>query len=265
MMVASPARPGNGDAIMAGETILVVDDDASLRDLICGYLADNGYQVHAAAGVEAMRGLLGQGDPDRAIFPDPVIMPDRIIMPDLIIMDVMMPDEDGLAGMRWLQGRTTAACIMLSTMAADVDRIVGLELGADDYIAKPCNPRELLARVRAVLRRRQVSTTAQVAPPEPAGWTFDTRSWQLIAPDGSCPELSKNDLRLLLALVDADGRVLSRDQLIAQLDPDMDNFDRAIDVQVSRLRKRLALHGGEGLVRTVRGFGYGLGLAMKRI
>lgn len=259
MMVASPARPGNGGAIMAGETILVVDDDASLRDLISGYLADNGYQVHAAAGVEAMRGLLGQGNPDR------VVISDQVIMPDLIIMDVMMPDEDGLAGMRWLQGRTTAACIMLSTMAADVDRIVGLELGADDYIAKPCNPRELLARVRAVLRRRLVGTIAQAAPPEPAGWTFDTLSWRLIAPDGSCPELSMNDLRLLLALVDADGRVLSRDQLIAQLDPDMDNFDRAIDVQVSRLRKRLTQHGGEGLVRTVRGFGYGLGLAVKRI
>lgn len=247
MKVASAAGPGNGGAIMAGETILVIDDDASLRDLICGYLADNGFAVHAVAGVAAMREMLDE------------------IRPDLIIMDVMMPDEDGLAGMRWLQGRTTAACIMLSTMAADVDRIVGLELGADDYIAKPCNPRELLARIRAVLRRKPVAAAAEVAVAEPSGWVFDTGSWRLMAPNGSCPELSMNDLRLLLALVDADGRVLSRDRLIGLLDPDMENFDRAIDVQVSRLRKRLAAHGGEGLVRTVRGFGYGLGLPVTRL
>lgn len=232
---------------MAGETIFVVDDDSGLRDLICGYLRDNGFVVHGAAGVAAMRELLEQ------------------VEPDVIIMDVMMPDEDGLAGMRWLQGRTTAACIMLSTLAGDVDRIVGLELGADDYIAKPCNPRELLARIRAVLRRRPVATDAAAVASDGEQWVLDTGSWRLIAPDGSVPELSTNDLRLLLALADADGRVLSRDQLAMSLDPDADSFDRAIDVQVSRLRKRLAAHGGEALVRTARGFGYGLGLPLRRL
>jgi two-component system OmpR family response regulator len=231
---------------MAGETIIVVDDDPGLRGLICDYLAAQGFGVHPADGVAALRSLLTQ------------------VTPDVIIMDVMMPQEDGLDGMRWLRARSDAACIMLSTLATDVDRIVGLELGADDYIAKPCNPRELLARVRAVLRRRSAGAAAVSEMPEP-GWVFDSRHWRLLAPDGHQPDLSSHDLRLIEALVAAQGRVLSRDQLMQVLDPDAESFDRSIDVQVSRLRRRLSDCGGEGLIRTVRGFGYGLGLPVRKI
>ena len=231
---------------MAGETIIVVDDDAGLRGLICGYLAAQGFAVHPADSVAALRVLMQR------------------VTPDVIIMDVMMPQEDGLDGMRWLRARSDAACIMLSTLAADVDRIVGLELGADDYIAKPCNPRELLARVRAVLRRRSASAAAVSETPEP-GWVFDSRHWRLLAPNGHQPDLSTHDLRLIEALVAAQGRVLSRDQLMQVLDPDAESFDRSIDVQVSRLRRRLSDCGGEGLIRTVRGFGYGLGLPVRKI
>lgn len=246
MAVASPVTPGNGASAMAGETIIVVDDDAGLRGLICDYLAAQRFAVHPADSVAALRLLMQR------------------VTPDVIIMDVMMPQEDGLDGMRWLRARSDAACIMLSTLAADVDRIVGLELGADDYVAKPCNPRELLARVRAVLRRRPGGEPAGADPGEP-GWVFDTRHWRLTSPDGRQPELSTHDLRLIEALVAAQGRVLSRDQLMQVLDPDAESFDRSIDVQVSRLRRRLADCGGQGLIRTVRGFGYGLGLPVRRV
>lgn len=246
MAVASSAAPGNGAKAMAGETIIVVDDDLGLRSLICEYLAAQGFEVHPCESVAALRRLM------------------ETVRPDVIIMDVMMPQEDGLEGMRWLRQRSDAACIMLSTLAADVDRIVGLELGADDYIAKPCNPRELLARVRAVLRRRSSASIAAAEDSTP-GWTFDTRHWRLMAPDGRQPELSTHDLRLLDALVEAQGRVLSRDQLMQALDPDAESFDRSIDVQVSRLRRKLADCGGQALIRTVRGFGYGLGLPVRRI
>jgi len=246
MAVASSAAPGNGAGAMAGETIIVVDDDLGLRSLICEYLAAQGFEVHPSESVAALRRLM------------------ETVRPDVIIMDVMMPQEDGLEGMRWLRQRSDAACIMLSTLAADVDRIVGLELGADDYIAKPCNPRELLARVRAVLRRR-LSGAIAAAEDNAPGWTFDTRHWRLMAPDGRQPELSTHDLRLLDALVEAQGRVLSRDQLMQALDPDAESFDRSIDVQVSRLRRKLADCGGQALIRTVRGFGYGLGLPVRRI
>ncbi|WP_208625177.1 response regulator transcription factor [Blastomonas natatoria] len=246
LAVASSATPGDGARAMAGETIIVVDDDTGLRGLICEYLAAQGYAVHPAESVAALRSLM-----------------DRV-RPEVIIMDVMMPQEDGLDGMRWLRSRSDAACIMLSTLAADIDRIVGLELGADDYIAKPCNPRELLARVRAVMRRRPLVRTGAAEGGEP-GWVFDTRHWRLIAPDGQQPELSTHDIRLLQALVEAEGRVLSRDRLMEVLDPDAESFDRSIDVQVSRLRRRLADHGGQALIRTVRGFGYGLGLPVRRV
>lgn len=231
---------------MAGESIIVVDDDPGLRSLICDYLAAQGFAVHPAGSVAALRTLM------------------EAMEPDAIIMDVMMPQEDGLDGMRWLRSRSSAACIMLSTLAADVDRIVGLELGADDYVAKPCNPRELLARLRAVLRRRQPVAPA-AAPDHEPGWIFDSQHWRLLTPGGDQPDLTTHDLRLLQALVDAEGRVLSREQLMMVLDPDAESFDRSIDVQISRLRRKLAVFGGEALIRTVRGLGYGLGLPVRRI
>lgn len=246
MTVASSAAPRDGATAMAGESIIIVDDDPGLRSLMCDYLAAQGFTVHPADSVAALRTLMDGMEPDA------------------IIMDVMMPHEDGLEGMRWLRGRSNAACIMLSTLAADIDRIVGLELGADDYVAKPCNPRELLARLRAVLRRRHPGASAGAQTGEYV-WTFDSRHWRLLTPLGEQPDLTTHDLRLLQALVEAGGRVLSRDQLMTVLDPDAESFDRSIDVQISRLRRKLAVFGGESLIRTVRGLGYGLGLPVRRI
>jgi len=246
MTVASSAAPRDGATAMAGESIIIVDDDPGLRSLMCDYLAAQGFTVHPADSVAALRTLMDGMEPDA------------------IIMDVMMPHEDGLEGMRWLRGRSNAACIMLSTLAADIDRIVGLELGADDYVAKPCNPRELLARLRAVLRRRHPGASAGAQTGESV-WTFDSRHWRLLTPLGEQPDLTTHDLRLLQALVEAGGRVLSRDQLMTVLDPDAESFDRSIDVQISRLRRKLAVFGGESLIRTMRGLGYGLGLPVRRI
>ncbi len=226
---------------MASERIIVVDDDTDLRGLVADYLRQSGFAVREAGDGAMLRALL---DEETA---------------DLVLLDIMMPGEDGLAVLRSLTTRPDVAVIMLSTLANDVDRIVGLELGADDYLAKPCNPRELLARVRAVLRRRQPRTgEAQPGDGTPA-WCIDTKGWRLSSPAGEDVPLSTGEMRVLIALAEAKGRVLTRDQLLDRCAIGEDSVDRAIDVHVSRLRKKLEPHGGDALVRTVRGEGYSLG------
>lgn len=223
--------------------LLIVDDDPGIRELTAGFLAAHGYLVDVADGGAAMRRAL-----ERQSY-------------DLVVLDVMMPGEDGLTILRSLDRATAPAVIIVSVISEEIDRIVGLELGADDYVAKPASPRELLARIRSVLRRKEAG-----APPVRsnertylrfAGWRLDPLARQLADPDDVVINLSDGEFRLLLALVEHPRRVLTRDQLLdLSRGANVDFFDRAIDVQISRLRRKLAREGDDELIRTVRNEGY---------
>ena len=219
--------------------ILVVDDDPGIREVLCDYLGQHGYEARGAASAAEM---------DRALEASAV---------DLIVLDLMMPGEDGLSIVRRL-GRAGPPIVMLSAMGEDTDRIVGLELGADDYLAKPCNPRELLARVRAVLRRPREEAASEGAPSLIfAGWRLDLVRRELTRPDGGQIGLSGGEFSLLRALAERAGRILTRDQLLeAAKGADTDVYDRAMDVQISRLRKKLDDGSGLEMIQTVRGEGY---------
>ena len=235
----------------AGARILMVDDDAGIRDVVSDFLGRHGYRVETAADGQEM---------ERALERGPV---------DLIVLDVMLPGEDGLAICRRLTSSDSCPpIIMLSAMGEDTDRIVGLELGADDYLAKPCNPRELLARVRAVLRRAEQRSTSSAlgAGCEFAGWRLDLVRRELRSPPGVVVNLSSGEFSLLRAFVERPQRVLTRDQLLEfARGPDSDAFDRAIDVQISRLRRKLDDGGGNhDLIRTVRNEGYMFTVKVKR-
>jgi two-component system OmpR family response regulator len=239
------------DMAGAGARILMVDDDPGIRDVVSDFLGRHGYKVETAADATEM---------DRALERGPV---------DLIVLDVMMPGEDGLAVCRRLTTSDAGPpIIMLSAMGEDTDRIVGLELGADDYLAKPCNPRELLARVRAVLRRSEQRTTSGAlgAGCEFAGWRLDLVRRELRSPAGVVVNLSSGEFSLLRAFVERPQRVLTRDQLLEfARGPDSDAFDRAIDVQISRLRRKLDDGGGShDLIRTIRNEGYMFTAKVKR-
>lgn len=223
--------------------ILVVDDDPELRDLTVGFLARHGYRVASAENVAQMHEAI------------------EVQRPDLIILDVMMPGEDGLTAARRLAAdRGGPAVIMLSALGSDTDRIIGLEVGADDYLAKPCNPRELIARVRAVLRRRTTAapaTAPEHRPYEFAGWRLDAVRRDLRDPDGVFIDLSNGEFALLRAFVEHPNRVLSRDQLLDYArSRDAEVYDRAIDTQISRLRRKLHGRSTGELIRTVRNEGY---------
>ena len=232
--------------------ILVVDDDREIRDLLARFLAKHGLRVTTAKdGAEMERALA-----DWSI--------------DLVVLDLMMPGEDGLSLTRRLRAQGTAVpIVMLTAMGEDTDRIVGLEMGADDYVPKPFNPRELLARIKAVLRR--VQPAAPGAAPSPAAaaegggqrfrfhdWILDVATRDLLSPDDVVTTLSAGEFDLLLAFVEHPRRVLSRDQLLdfargRQAIP----FDRSIDIQVSRLRRKLGDDAKDPqLIKTVRGGGY---------
>ena len=231
--------------------ILIVDDDEGIRSLISEFLAKHGYETAVAADPVVMRELLGR---------------ERF---DLIVLDVMMPREDGLTALRQL-GPEAPPVIMLSAVGTDVDRIVGLEMGADDYLAKPCNPRELLARIRTVLRRNGASAKVAgedlQAPGEAdsgeglqfAGWRMDLGLRLLFDPSNRLITLSDGEFRLLRAFAEHPRRVLTRDQLLDwSRGEDSEHYDRAIDVQLSRLRRKLAEgEGGQDIIRTVRNEGY---------
>ena len=221
--------------------ILLVDDDAGIRRVIRDYLEEHGYAVETAADAKELDLLLARGKPD------------------LVVLDVMMPGEDGLAVCRRLSRETGPAIIMLSALGEDADRIIGLELGADDYLPKPCNPRELLARVRAVLRRRREAADGKGMECQFAGWKLDLVRRELHSPSGMVVNLTSGEFMLLRALVEKPMRILTRDELLdVARGPDTESFDRAIDVQVSRLRRKLedGVTGQGGLIRTVRNEGY---------
>lgn len=220
--------------------VLIVDDDAAIREGLVEVFERAGFAAYAAGDVAAMEKMLAAKGAD------------------LIVLDLMMPGEDGLSACKRLSGKGRPPIIMLSALGDDADRIVGLEIGADDYLAKPCNPRELVARARAVLRRQR---DAESAPPGEAirfaGFKLDIPRRELIDPDDVVIPLSAGEFRLLRAFVERPQRVLSREQLLDfAFDNDGDVFDRAVDVQVSRLRKKLETSGGIEIIRTVRGEGY---------
>lgn len=219
--------------------ILVVDDDAGIREVLGDYLRQHGFSVDGAASAAEM---------DRAM---------AARRPDALVLDLMMPGEDGLSVCRRLAGSGAPPIVMLSAMGEDTDRIVGLELGADDYLAKPCNPRELLARLRAVLRRPREAADTDGPVARFAGWKIDLIRRVLTRPDGETTLLSGGEFALLTAFLEAPRRVLTRDQLLERMHAnDADVFDRAVDVAVSRLRKKLDDGSELELIQTLRGEGY---------
>ena len=227
------------------DRILVVDDDRRLRDLLTRYLGEQGFSVKAVENAEAM---------DRALARE---------LYDLIVLDLMMPGEDGLAACRRLRGGGNAVpIIMLTAKGDDVDRIVGLEMGADDYLPKPFNPRELVARIHAVLRRRPPAAPPGAPSSEAETASFGrivlnlaTRSMQR---DGQDVPLTTGEFALLKTLVQHPRQPLSRDKLMELArGREYEVFDRSIDVQISRLRKLVEEDPGQPrFIQTVWGFGY---------
>ncbi len=228
----------------APDHILVVDDDAEIRSLLGVYLRKNGYQVTAVGDGRGMRATLDQG---------------RV---DLIVLDLMLPGDDGLVLCRDLRARSAIPIIMLTARGDETDRIVGLEMGADDYLPKPFNPRELLARIKSVLRRaRNLPDSANLEDARYihfAARRLDVHGRQLLSPAGVVIPLSGAEYRLLKIFLSHANRVLSRDQLMDWLQGrETDPFERSIDVQVSRLRNRLGDDAKEpSIIKTVRGEGY---------
>jgi len=221
--------------------ILIVDDDADLCSQTAAYLADHGYEVRTAANATEMQRVLDVADIE------------------LILLDVMLPGEDGLSICRRLRRTGGPAVIMISALGDEIDRVLGLELGADDYLPKPCSPRELLARVRAVLRRGESGAERQTANLgyEFAGYRLDVVRRQLRGPNGVVVLLTAGEFSLLRAFLERPGRILSREQLLDYArGVETEVFDRAIDVQISRLRRKLVASSGEALITTLRGAGY---------
>lgn len=218
--------------------ILLVDDDTGLRVLVGDFLHANGFAVTSVATGAEMQGGMAQA------------------APDLIILDWMLPGASGLEICRELRKTSTVPIIMLTAKGDDIDRIIGLEVGADDYLTKPFNPRELLARIHAVLRRvRQGGRPVEARSFHFAGWQLDTRKRELTNPVGVVVDLSTGEYDLLRTFLEAPQRVLSRDFLIEQARNRMiESFDRAIDVQVSRLRRKIET--GSEMIKTIRGAGY---------
>jgi two-component system, OmpR family, response regulator len=225
--------------------ILLVDDDAEIRALLSEYLTREGFAVTAVPDGRSM---------------DEALEDTRF---DLAVLDLMLPGEDGVSLCKRLRARSILPIIMLTARGEEADRITGLEAGADDYLAKPFNPRELLARVQSVLRRAR--TLPEDVTPEQArrfqfaGWNLDTLTRQLVSPNSVVTPLSGAEYRLLSVFLHHAGEVLSRDQLTEMIRGRGSHmpFDRSIDVQVSRLRQRLGDDGRvPAFIRTVRGEGY---------
>jgi two-component system, OmpR family, response regulator len=248
LVYKSQASAGDRDEVaiemMPTPHLLIVDDDRAIRDLLTKFFVQHGYRVSVAADGRAMQQVLAAG---------------RI---DLIVLDVMLPGEDGLSLCRRLRADSTIPIIMLTAKGEDTDRIVGLEMGADDYLPKDFNPRELLSRVRAVLRRstnppaKELSTPSHVL--EFHGWRIVLARRQLFSPAGALVPLRSGEYDLLLALVERPQRVLTRDQLLDLARGRSANvFDRSIDVQISRLRRKIEADPKEpAFIKTVRSGGY---------
>jgi two-component system, OmpR family, response regulator len=225
--------------------IMIVDDDPQIRALVSEYLTENGLRVTAAASGREMTRILGE---------------ETI---DLVILDLRLDGEDGMAIARSLRERLTMPVIMLTGVREEADRVMGLELGADDYITKPFSPRELLARIRTVLRRTKISAPDGGRRPEIRAYRFgdfelNLRTRRLKRQDGRAVSLTNGELNLLAALLAAPDRILTRDQLLeASRMYDNEVYDRAIDIQVLRLRRKIEADPSQPrYIVTERGVGY---------
>ena len=226
--------------------ILLVDDEASLREPLADYLIKQGYKVQQASDASVARSLLNAYD-----F-------------DILLLDIMMPGEDGLSLCRYVTDKTEIPVIFISAKTEETERIIGLELGADDYITKPFSPRELVARIKVILRRAEKSGARQIATSgggyQFSGWTLKCDKRSLIDAEGVNVSLSTGEYQMLLALVSRAGQVLNRDQLLdITQGREAHAFDRAVDNQISRLRRKIeADPKNPEIIKTVWGGGYTL-------
>lgn len=244
------ATPGGETAPTA---LLLVDDEATLREPLAEYLVRQGFVVREAESAAAARSVLGD------------------FAPDLALVDIMMPGEDGLSLTRHLVEARGLPVILLTAKGEAMDRIVGLEIGADDYVAKPFEPRELVARIRSVLRRSGRDAAAPVDDDQFVyqfeGWELDPLKRRLIDPEGAMIAISTAEFRMLKALCDHPRQVLDRDRLLDLVQGrEAHLFDRAVDNQVSRLRRKIEVDSrNPELIQTVRGGGYRLAADVTRI
>ncbi|MEH6633026.1 MAG: response regulator [Halopseudomonas aestusnigri] len=228
-------------------TILVCDDEPHLREMVCEYLEDRGYPVREASNALALHGILAK---------------EQI---DLVILDINMPGQDGLTALMELRKIYDVPVIMITAASEVVDRIVGLEMGADDYLGKPVDLRELEARIKATLRRRPFELKAKASHANGTSgkitfgdFSLDLESAQLIGPDKYEVPITAMEFSLLRVFSENEGRVLNRDQLLEQAhDRGWEPFDRSIDLRISRLRKKIERNPTKPeIIRTVRGIGY---------
>ena len=246
--------PANADDAVneAAQTrLLLVDDEASLREPLADYLIRQGFAVRQAEDAAKARAILSEE------------------APDLVLLDIMMPGEDGLSLCRHLSEARDIPVILLTARAEATDRIVGLEIGADDYVVKPFEPRELVARIRSVLRR---ATKPATAPEEDAlyefeGWQLDPLKRRLTDPEGTVVPISSAEFRLLVAFLTHPRQVLDRDRLLDMVQGrEAHLFDRAVDNQVSRLRRKIETDSRDPkLIQTVWGGGYRLAADVRRL
>jgi DNA-binding response OmpR family regulator len=234
--------------------ILVVDDDAAMQRMIVNYLEEHNIQATSVAGQREMASQLSSNEPD------------------LVLLDLRLGKENGLDLLRDIRSHSDVPVIITTGHRRDeIDRVVGLELGADDYVTKPFGLRELLARIRAVLRRREIARTA--TPREPArgrlrfgGWQLDRLARRLSDPEGNPVPLTKGEYALLTAFLDAPQRPLSREYLLQATRVHEDIFDRSIDVQILRLRRRLETDvNAPRIIQTERGIGYVFALPVETL
>ena len=233
--------------------VLIVDDDETVRQLVDDYLGQNDFRVSGASrGEELMAALAGQ-----------VI--------DLVVLDLRLRGEDGMQLLRQLRAHSQIPVIILTGRAEEADRVMGLELGADDYLTKPFSPRELLARIRTVLRRTHAGQEVHGAPVCRAyripGWELNLRTRRLTGADGAQVALSNGEFNLLAALLATSNRVVTRDQLI-EMSRRYDNevYDRAVDVQILRLRRKLERNPAEPqIIVTERGAGYRIAVPVEAV
>jgi DNA-binding response OmpR family regulator len=232
--------------------ILLVDDQRDIREPLAAYLSRNGLRISKAADAASARQILAA------------------YTIDLVLLDIMMPGEDGLSLTNFIRGQGTTPVILLTARAEETDRIVGLELGADDYVTKPFSPRELLARIKAVLRRAASGPTVRAPDAENYAfgpWVLKTGERELVDGSGVATPLSTGEYNILLAFVTHPRRVLSRDQLLDfSQGRELAAFERSIDNHISRLRKKVEENASDPkLIKTVWGGGYMLAADVRKI
>ena len=241
------------ESMKSSPLILIVDDDTEILSLLRGFLERNGMRAETAACVAEAEKIISLGQID------------------LIVLDLMMPDEDGLSFCKRFRSSSPIPVIMLTAIAEDIDRIVGLEVGADDYLAKPFNPRELVARIKAVLRRHDLNTPSGETRPASATYRFGTLRMipdQMVLKTIGGKEifLTSGEFALLLALVELAPRVLSRETLLdLSRGVNTNPFDRSIDSQISRIRRKIEIDPQQpAFIKTVRNLGYAFSVPVTR-